>query len=265
MKKRISVLLFLTLISCSFQEKKESISIEKKQISIKEEKISKSKLISLVLTQLNLKQEKCKDEFISVKAMPNNKKLSIVVIPEINIEDKEMGSFELHSYILIVNKKTGKIESKFYENSKTNEWTSDALRLTNITIDTAPYIIGKDKRAFGIRVHYLGSSKPNPYESETISLFIKNGNKLKRILNKYEINGNFGEWDTNCAGNFTNFNSILLISSALTNNYNINVKTKTTKINNFEDKNGECKSTDIKTIRNSKLIFNKNEYKENGL
>lgn len=265
MKSITFILLLIVSITYSQEPTEKEINWLKKQISINEEK-TKSELISSVFSQLNLKQEKCKKEFISVKAMPNSKELSIVVIPEINIDDKEMESFELNSYILIVNRKTGEIKSEFYENSKTNEWTSDALKLTKITIDTAPYIIGKDKRAFGIRVHYLGSSKPNPYESETISLFIKNGNKLRRVLNKYEINGNFGEWDTNCTGNFTDFNSILIISNTLTNGYyDINIKTKIVKTNNFEDENGKCKSTNTKTIINSKLIFKDNQYNKSGL
>jgi hypothetical protein len=42
------------------------------------------------------------------------------------------------------------------------------------------------KRAFGIRVKYSGSSRPNPYNSETISLFIKSGIILKKVLINYE-------------------------------------------------------------------------------
>lgn len=269
MKKQIILLLLLTIKSYGFKEKKtilKSTSIIKKEIMIKDKILSNSELINTVLSQLNLKKENCKTSFISVKDMPNSKEMSIVIIPEISSENEEEYSFELNSYILIVNKKTGKIKSKFYESSKTNDWTSDALMLTNITIDTAPYTIRKNKRAFGVRVHYLGSSKPNPYEKETISLFIEDdNNKLNRVLNKYEINGNFGEWDMNCAGEFTYFNSILIISKTTINDYyNINVKTTTIKTNNFEAEIGDCKSTDIKTINKTKLIFNGNEYKING-
>ncbi len=269
MKKQIILLLLLTITSFAFKEniiKSKNSPISEKEVSMDDELISNPDLINMVLSQLNIKKENCKTNFISIKDVPDNKEMSIVIIPEISTEEKEDYYFELNSYILIVNKKTGKIKSKFYESSKTNAWTSDALVLTDITIDTAPYNIKKGKRAFGVRVHYIGSSKPNPYEAETISLFIDEDNKLNRVLNKYEVNGNFGEWDTNCAGEFTNFNSILIISNISTNNYyNINVKTTIIQTDQFEDKNGDCQSTVLKTIKKTKLIFNGVEYKENGL
>lgn len=145
-------------------------------------------LLDSVLGQLNLKKSKIKTELVVFKSFPNNLNETIIVIPEI-VDEGEM-YFELNSHILIIDSKSGNIKSYFFESSKTNNWISDAIQLTEITIDTAPYKVSKNERAFGIRLHFIGSSRPNPYENEIISLFVQSKNKLKKILNNYEISYN---------------------------------------------------------------------------
>ncbi|MFK7809426.1 MAG: hypothetical protein AB8F74_16600, partial [Saprospiraceae bacterium] len=107
------------------------------------------------------------------KVCPNNTKETIMVIPEVAEEEEDF--FTLNSYILIVNNETGKIINKYFESSA---WQSDAVILSEIIIDTAPYNISENNRAFGIRDSYYTRSQPNPYRSSNISLFIKSENKL---------------------------------------------------------------------------------------
>ncbi|MCF6351925.1 MAG: hypothetical protein L3J06_02840, partial [Cyclobacteriaceae bacterium] len=198
------------------------------------------------------------------KELPNNLNETIMVIPEIVDEGEQY--FELNSYILIVNSVTGKITHQFFESSKTNNWVSDAVKLVEITIDTAPYKVTDNNRAFGIRVRYVGSSQANPYENETISLFIKSKNALKNILKNYDVMVSSGEWNTNCAGEFMDENKVLIISKNKTNNhYDILVKNKIIETISYEDVNGDCdynkEITTIKTVLN----FNGKKYKENNL
>ena len=222
--------------------------------------------IKIVSEQLGLDKSKIKRELFTYKTNPNNQSETIVVIPEISNEDEDGYFFELNSYILIVDSKTGKIKNQYYESSKTNNWTSDAIVLSEIIIDTAPYQISEEKRAFGIRVNYYGMSKANPYSNTTITLFIKSKNKLIKILNNYDIMHYSGEWGTKCAGEFIGEKKILIIASNKTNGYyDILVKNKITTTKNFENENGDCDYEEKRTSQSIRLKYNGEKYKKNVL
>ena len=215
-------------------------------------------LLGTVLSQLNLDKSKIKNEFVVFKGIPNNPNETILVIPEIEVE--EVDYLELNSYIIIANTKTGKIINKYFEN---NAWTSDAIRLTEITIDTAPYQISEKDKAFGICATYSGSSRPNPYEGKKISLFIKSGTSLKKVLDNYEILYYGGEWDTNCEGEFFSLEKLLIVSQNKTNDYfDFTIINNITKSKNILDEDGNC-DTEEKVL-NEKLMlqFNGVEYTE---
>ena len=80
--------------------------------------------------------------------------------------------------------------------------TEDAIRITEIRVDTARYTLAPDARAFGVRVLYQGSSRANPYARETLSLYLPQGQKLAKVLDQLEMTLEHGEWDTNCTGAF---------------------------------------------------------------
>ncbi|MEE9361222.1 MAG: hypothetical protein V3U92_01340 [Cellulophaga sp.] len=219
-------------------------------------------LIESVIQQLNLDKLKIKTDFISSKVQPHNPNETIVVIPEI-AGDYDEHHFVLNSYIVLVNNTTGKITHKYFESSKTNDWESDALILSEITIDTAPYILAENKRAFGIRVFHYTMSQPNPYSNKNISLFVKSGDTLKNILKNYNVMNSRGRWDTDCVGKSTDIKSTLIISKEKTNGYfNILVKSKIIKTTNFEDENGDCDDKEKVTTDETLLKFNGEEYKE---
>ena len=216
--------------------------------------------LQYILKQLKLDRSKCKMDLVALKAIPNNPDETIVVIPEI-VEEEEY-YFELNSHILIVDSKTGKIKYNYFESSNTNNWVSDAIQLTSIAIDTAPYQISEQNRAFGIIVRYVGSSRANPYESETIALFTKSGDTLKKILNNYEIMYNGGEWDTDCVGEFVMHKKTLIISTNKTNDYfDIIVKNKIITTKNYIDVNGECNAKEKSSTEKSLFKFNVIDYK----
>jgi len=222
---------------------------------------AKIKLIDTVLKNLKIKKEKCKTDLVVLKEIPNNPEEIILVIPEIVDEGEQY--FELNSYILIVNKETGKITHKYFESSKTNQWVSDAITMSEITIDTAPYNITDHKRAFGINVRYVGSSHANPYEKETISLFVKSENELKNILKNFVLLVDRGEWDTDCAGEFTNLKNTLFLSKEKTNNYfDILVESKITETIAYKDKNGNCDSKEKSTTKKIILKFDGKVYND---
>ena len=216
-------------------------------------------LINSVLKQLNLEPLKVNTDLLAIKLMSNNLEETIIVIPEIVDEGEQY--FTLNSHIVIVNNTTQKITHKYFESSKTNGWVSDALQLREITIDTAPYALTENNSAFGVKVRYVGSSQVNPYENETISLFVKSDDSLKKVLHNFAVLNNSGAWNNHCIGEFTDITSTLFMSRKKTNGYfDILVKSKVTESKMYIDGNGDCESKDIITAKIKWLEFNGEEY-----
>jgi hypothetical protein len=218
-------------------------------------------LLKKALKQLNLKEEQIHSELYVEKVLPYSKEHSVLVIPKIisiegSIDNNQ--SFDLDAYILIVENNSGKIINKYFE---PEAWISDAVMLSSIEIDTAPYLLQTNKRAFGIVVNYVGSSRPNPYDRSDLTLYVTDGSSLKPVLKNYLLAESRGEWDTNCAGDFEGMTSVLLIDKQKSNDwYTIIVKQTITKTKNFiVDDN--CESKEVQKIKKLVLKFNNKEYK----
>ncbi|MFD2562902.1 PA3715 family protein [Aquimarina rubra] len=200
-------------------------------------------LIDSAMQQLNLDFSKVNTDLLIAKILPNNAKETLIVIPEYVDTDNDEYHFELNSHIVLVDNTTGRITHTYFESSKTNGWVSDAIELRKLEIDTAAYNITKGTPAFGIRVHYVGLSRANPYRNETLSLFIKSGDSLQPVLKNYNIDSEIGHWDTKCTGKYLAYEKTLRMTTNITNNYyDILVKNKIIHTIDDEDKNGDCDS-----------------------
>lgn len=234
--------------------------IEATDSKILSETIPEYPLILSVMDALGLHPLEVKTDLIASKALNQYPSGEIVVIPEIVDEGEHY--FELNSHIVIVDDQTGDITHTFFESAKTNHWISDAIVLTEIQIDTAPYMVSPDERAFGVRVGYYGMSHANPYENETLSLFVKSGQSLQKILNNFSVMDYDGEWDTECLGEFLRTEKLLILSEEQTNGwFDFLVKSKITKTINEEDGNGECISKETTSTETTVLKFIGEEYK----
>lgn len=217
--------------------------------------------LNTVLKQLKIKKSEIHEKLFTQKTLPYDKSKSVLVIPkyDINEQDNEGHDyFVLDAYIVVIDNATGKIICKFIEPSA---WTSDALMLTGISIDTGLYRLNSTTRAFGVRVDYTGSSRPNPFSETHLSLYAADKNSLKQVLKNYSISRSGGEWDTNCAGEFEDRNSTFDIAKVQTNNYN-NIIVRSTIVKSVSTPtNDDCVSKETTKKATSKLIFNGKEYK----
>ena len=178
-----------------------------------------------ILKQLNISEDECETDLAVQKQLPYMQGYSAFVIPKIVEQGEGYKIFDV--YILIVENETGKITHKFYQEEG---WISDAISLENIKIDTARYRLNNDTRAFGVRCFYTGNSRPNPYSSEEISLFILRENTLVQVLNNYRVNEYRGDWNMDCDGEFIETKSVLAMSNEQTNGfYNIEIKSTITE------------------------------------
>jgi len=213
-----------------------------------------SDLTVKVLDDLNINKEDCEDLF-SEKVLPYNKDLSVIVIPKIGEKEEDM--FSLDSYVVVVNNKSKKIQQLYFESYTTSGWESDAIFINEISIDTAPYLVQENKRAFGIVIHSRSMSRPNPYYSKYLSLYLPDGNNLQNILKSFEIYSYGGETDMNCIAEIYSEDKTLILSKTKTNNFiDINVDVLHKKI---ISKN--CIETETSTNSKQVLKFIDGSYK----
>lgn len=77
-----------------------------------------------------------------------------------------------------------------------DEYTTDAVVLSNMSLDTAAYQLQPQLRALGVRIDYQGSSRVNPYNYTLLNLY--NLGRHKKLLNNLRVNLTRGENDGRC-------------------------------------------------------------------
>ena len=109
--------------------------------------------------------------------------------------------------------------------------TDHAIYNTGISIDTAKYQLNDTLSAFGVRTSWQGSSAPNPYTSEILSLYTLQNGALKTLLNGMTVNEYHGEWDTRCKGEYSSRNMTLVVlpTSSMFNDIQVNENIKKVK------------------------------------
>jgi len=152
----------------------------------------KNDLLTEVVKKLEIDKADCFDQLITYH---NFGKETLFLIPTIN--DEGDGYAILNSIIILINNQNYEIIGKFQKN---NDLYTDAVRLDKIEIDSNLFQISNSKSAFKLMFSYSNNSKPNPYNSVSMSLFIKEKDSLRRILKEYNIETMIGETDTNCQG-----------------------------------------------------------------
>lgn len=108
------------------------------------------------------------------------------------------------------------IESRLFQQAALTE---EALRIGEIRVDTARYLLAKDARAFGLRIAHRAGSRAQPHAGETLSLYLPDGPKLTLVLDSLALTLERGEWDTSCTGNFEAVRGSLSVARSTSNGF----------------------------------------------
>ncbi|MBQ4819632.1 hypothetical protein [Aquimarina sp. MMG016] len=232
---------------------------EKEQsITLKSEAFKPAPFIAKILEQLDIQPVAVYEEFIVQKVLPYDITSTVVIIPTIASVEDDGYSFSLHSYVLVVDSETASIKQQFYESES---WYSDAIRIEEISIDTANYKVAEGKRAFGVELFYIGASNPNPYNSGSISLFMPDEHKLVKVLDSFEIHSYWGEWDMRCTGEFISVHKTLIMDSNQTEGfYDIQVRIDTTTMETFAKGEDDCDEKETTQKSQQTLKYKKGKY-----
>ncbi|WBU60263.1 hypothetical protein [Paracoccus albus] len=121
----------------------------------------------------------------------------------------------------------------------------DAVALTGMSFDTAYYDVFGHGPAFGLRLDYRTSSRPNPYAHQALWLFDYGPDGPRPILENLIVWQQGGEWDATCEGEFYELSRVLQISEARHNGAaDIVVKTDAEQSTN-DEVDGECVRTEF--------------------
>jgi hypothetical protein len=148
------------------------------------------------------------------KPMPSTPGRSIVALSSLaqGLEEGEAGSSDDGSYdvdLAVVDSDTGRVQSRLLLEKA---YESDAVRFEGVQIDTARYRLSPKVRAFGLRAGHSGSSSAFPSGESALSLFVEEGNRLRRVLTDLVVYTYHGEWDGNCAGHSTQLRRAVAIA-----------------------------------------------------
>ncbi|MCH4552908.1 PA3715 family protein [Aestuariibaculum lutulentum] len=221
------------------------------------QKLTDKELIEKSIEFLRVNEKDLLIEKATLKTYQNDK--IIIVLPILTNRDNECDyCYDIDNNILVWDKKSKSFEANY---TKKSEWTSDAVYLSSLKIDTAPYYLNKNIRAFGLRYSYSGSSRVNPYDSEIINLYYLKDNKIIEVLSNLEIEKTTGENNGTCENaSFETSKSILIMNDQFEDKLNdISIKTK---IKNYS-LDSECDKEIVKSesIKYETLIFNEKEKK----
>ena len=209
-----------------------------------------------VIKTLGIPKDKIDKDLYTEKVLPydTDKKVMVFLIKK---GDENEATFDL--YVVLYKLLHQRIVQLY---KGIDEYHSDAIALENISIDTAKFILTEGVRAFGIRSFYKNGSKVNPYSEETFSLFLPQGNSIKKVLNQYTLSTSSGEWSyDDCERIWSDENqSMFMMDSEKTNGY-FNIKNKQTFIGKGTDK--DCNEGIMqKSTKTVFLKYNGKEYKE---
>lgn len=208
-----------------------------------------------IVKSLKLDKTRIKEEFCTEKKMPNAEDSYIAVLPVLQGKEED-DFFVVRNYIVITNE-NGEIKNKYFDPV---EITSDAIMLQSMMIDTGLYNISSGIRAFGVKVSVRNGSQPNPYSSETITLYYPAGQTLKKVLNEFELSRYGAEWDTRCTGESDDDTSVIMMDKTKTNNFT-DLKIKTISVNRkTKEVNGDCKENETSKTSYRILKFKNGKY-----
>ncbi|CAM1357988.1 PA3715 family protein [Tenacibaculum xiamenense] len=216
--------------------------------------VDRESLVRMVYNELELDESEV--QLYDIKRSLNNSNEVIIVLAESENEEEEEERYTSH--IVIVDGISGKIRSHFTEDSNLNGWISNAVFIDNIHVDSTNYLLTKTKEGFGVRIKFRNMSQPNPYSEERISLFVKDNNQLKKVLDAYTIHESIGEVNVNtnvCFGVFKIFENKIAFQNSSTNGYyDILVNKIETQRNFQKDESNECNPLD-KVVSKKKIIL----------
>jgi len=153
------------------------------------------------------------------KRRPDNPDTLVAVVP-MSAETGELRDLQ----ILVIDLPRQTVVARRVER---NVLEGDAIYVNAVALDTARYALAPKQRAFGVRIRWKGSSGPNPYSRETLSLYTVSSPRIERNLAGLVTWERWGEWDMDCTGTFSSVSRTISVAPREEGDARLNVTQKT--------------------------------------
>jgi hypothetical protein len=134
-------------------------------------------------------------EQVICKVWPARSELTLVAVPLPRAEHDGYGETDLE--LLVAGSASGQVSMRRLLPGAL-DW--DAIYVSGIAFDTAPYWVSERRLAFGVRVSREASSRANLFAEQSLGLYVLDGDAIRPVLSDLVMEKSSGEWDTNCAG-----------------------------------------------------------------
>lgn len=151
---------------------------------------------------------------ITCKVWPAHPELTLALVPLMSSSSNDGNSGDLD--LLVLDSKSMKLRHRLRLHDYMND---DAIRIGSLSLDTAHYQLAPGTLAFGIRKKLEGSSGPYPFEEVDLSLYAIVDGNLHTVLDGMAVSKSNGDWDTHCAGRFSDRSLVLKMGKASTNGF----------------------------------------------
>lgn len=180
---------------------------------------------------------------VACKVWPANPDLLLVAVPLMqdtpDPENGHVGDLD----VLVLDKQTLQVRQR---RRLVGLMSDDAVRIAGLAFDTARYDVAPDQRAFGIRIEREGASRANPFDETSLRLFTVHANELRLVLDGMIVNHSSGEWDTTCAGEFSEIAVSLAIGDTQRRGYRNLIATESYSASRASVQQGGCEEKTIK-------------------
>ncbi|MDL5595725.1 hypothetical protein PGC34_06850 [Pseudomonas kribbensis] len=146
--------------------------------------------------------------------------------------------------------------------AKPGAYNSDATRFDDLKIDTARYRLASDVRAFGLRSDFsIHLSSANPYSRTDLALYVREGAKLRPVLEGLVIRKVFGEGSGDCENKDTQIRRTVEIGPSSHNGFADLIVSSSGSVSSSTQSGKECvsKTTDLKNTQIT-LIYDGKQY-----
>ncbi|WP_175252721.1 hypothetical protein [Pseudomonas sp. BMW13] len=141
------------------------------------------------------------------KVWPARPHLTLVAVPLLREEHDDHGQSDLE--VLLLDSARQDVVARLIEPNRL-DW--DAIFVDGIEFDTAPYRLRAQDLAFGVRIKRRNGSAPNPFHETELNLYELDGQQLRSVLSELVVQRSGGEWDTHCAGEFSESTGVVIIT-----------------------------------------------------
>lgn len=180
---------------------------------------------------------------VACKAWPANPDLLLAAVPLMQDTPDPENGHDGELDVLVLDRQSLQVRHRL---RIPDLMSDDALRIASLSFDTARYDVTPERRAFGIRIEREGASRANPMDETSLRLFTVEDGGLRMVLDGLIVNRSSGQWDTQCAGNYSERAVSLAIGDTQRKGYRDLIATESHSASRAAVQQGGCVEKTVK-------------------